>query len=277
MSANRANIGWHLANMTDNERLAAGSASGTGPSPKIWSDCPVLSIMMNPQKGFYYFNDFLQNGTLTAGTVLNGLLLTQNTSEGTVANDPTVQGGVILISAASTSAAKGPTLQIVGCGVKPEPSTIIRMEWRCRVSKDAARIFMGLCDDSETAIVADDSIVTGKDIAGFMRDSGTGSTDWSCVVSDGTNQGEADDKCLSVATAYEKYGIVIYGDGTVAGDKVEFWHDGELVYTENTLNRIPDAVITPVFVACGDGADQPVIHLDWIRIVVENQNDGSRI
>lgn len=276
MSANRANIGWHLANMTDNERLVAGSAGGTGPSPKIWSDCPVLPIMMNPQKGFYYFNDFLQGSSLTAGTTADGMLLTQNTSEGTVNVDPAIQGGVLKV-ATESSDAKGPCLQLVGCGVKPEPNTIIRMEWRCRMDVDAGRVFMGLVDDSDTAVIADDSVCTNKDIAGFMRDAGTGSTDWTCVVGDGTNQGEADDKCLSVSTAYEKYGIVIYGDGAVSGDKVEFWHDGELIYTENTQNRIPDAVITPAFIAVGDTSAQPIFYIDWIRIVVENQNDGSRI
>ena len=56
MAATRASIGWTLANMNDNEHLIAGSASGVGPSPKLWSGCPLLPIMFDPTKGFVFFD-----------------------------------------------------------------------------------------------------------------------------------------------------------------------------------------------------------------------------
>ncbi len=36
-----------------------GDTGGTGPSPAIWADCPILEMMMNPGKGYFFQDDFL--------------------------------------------------------------------------------------------------------------------------------------------------------------------------------------------------------------------------
>ncbi len=45
--------------------VAYGTASGRGPSPEIWDDCPVLDYTLNPQLGFHVFDD-LQSGIVVA-------------------------------------------------------------------------------------------------------------------------------------------------------------------------------------------------------------------
>ncbi len=45
--------------------VAYGSASGRGPCPEIWDDCPVLDYTLNPQLGFHVFDD-LQDGIVVA-------------------------------------------------------------------------------------------------------------------------------------------------------------------------------------------------------------------
>lgn len=45
--------------------VAFGSATGRGPSPEIWNDCPVLDYQLNSELGFHVFDD-LQSGIVVA-------------------------------------------------------------------------------------------------------------------------------------------------------------------------------------------------------------------
>jgi len=276
---NRANIGWNIANMIDHEHLIAGTASGVGPSPKIWSSCPVLPIMLNPTKGFVYFNDFLEAGgvSLTANGSSNGITLTERT-EGTIANDPTVPGGILNIDSVNVAADKGATMQLLGVQCEPAEGTTIYMEWRCKVDVGGGQMFMGLADDSSTAVVSSsDAVATDKNLAGFYRDVGTGDTDWTVGVCDASSSEESDDKVSAASeTAYEKFGLVFEGIGAVAGSKVTFFHNGEPVYATSDINDLPLLLMCPVFQADGDGTDSPCISLDWIRVAVFHAGGSAR-
>jgi len=181
---NSGNLGYHLANVRDHERYNAGTATGRGPSPKIWADCPLLPILLDPTKGFVYFNDFLEAGgvSITANGSSNGITLTERT-EGTIANDATVPGGILKIDSVNTTADQGATMQLLGVQCEPASGTTIWMEWRCKIDVGGGQCFMGLADDSSTAVVSSsDAIATDKDLVGFYRDAGTGDTDWTVGV-----------------------------------------------------------------------------------------------
>jgi hypothetical protein len=276
---NRANLGWNLANMIDNDHLVAGTKTGVGPSPAIWASCPVLPILLDPTKGFVYFNDFLDYGglSLSADGSENGITHTERT-QGTIKNDPTVPGGIIELDAGATTADTGITMQLTGVQCEPKDGTTIYMEWRCNVEVGGGQMFMGLADDSATALVSSsDAIATDKDLVGFFRDAGTGDTDWSVGVCDGSSSEEADDKVVAASeTAYEKFGIILRGIGAVAGSKAEFYHQGALVYTADDINDLPLLLMCPVFQADGDGTDRPYINLDWLRIAVHNTKTHCR-
>lgn len=279
MSANRANIGWHLANMLDNERLAAGTATGRGPSPKIWNNCPVLPITFDPTKGFQYFSDFLR-AHVTAdadGEVYDGLVSTERT-QGSISNDPSVPGGIVVIDAGATTVDTGQTAQLLGCQCEPAEGTTIWLEWRVKINVGGGQMFMGLADDSATAPVdSSDGIVSDKDLAGFFRDAGTGDTDWSVGVCDGSSSEEADDKVVAASeSAYEKFGLVFEGIGAVGGSRVTFYHKGEPVHVISDEDNLPLLLMCPVFQADGDGTDRPYIYMDWLRVAVFNNNGGGR-
>jgi len=279
--SNRANIGWQLANMLDNEHLAAGTASGVGPSPKIWSSCPVLPIMLDPTKGFVYFNDFLEGFTDVSADGFasggGGLKLTE-ASAGTLKNLPALPGGVVEILSAAATVDTGAVMQIPGCEVEPASGTTIYMEWRCLINVGGGQMFMGLCNDDTTSVVANtDLVVTNKDYAGFYRDSGTGDTDWSVGVCDGSSSETADDKVTAASeSAYEKFGLVFEGIGAVSGSKVTFFHKGEPVYATHDINDLPLLLMCPVFQAHSDGTDTAKILLDWVRIAVYHKDGTCR-
>jgi len=271
----RANIGYQIGNMLDNEHLIAGTASGVGPSPKVWSSCPLLPIMLDPTKGFQFFTDCIKEDYTTAC----GWTITQHGTSGTLADDPSVQGGIATIDSGDTDSGDGPTIQIPSCQVKPEAGTRIYFEARIAISQDSDQFVIGLCDDSITEIITSGTIVTNKDMAVFYRDNGTTDAKMSCHTCDGTNTNEQDDKISDIdktANTYEKYGIVIIGDGSVAGDHVEYYHQGELVAV-STIDYVPDAVMCPTFECRSDGTNQPTMKIDWIRVAVYNSNDGSRL
>ena len=275
----RGNIGWQLANMNDNEHLIAGTASGYGPSPKIWSSCPVLPIMLDPTKGFVYFNDFVHAfaATGTDNQCYDGLLHTERT-QGTISNAPAVPGGVIVLDAGADTVNTGITAQAVGCQCEPGANTTIYMEWRVLVTVGGGQCFMGLCCDSTTAPVASgDAIVTNKNLAGFYRDAGTGDTDWTVGVCDASSSEESDDEVSGASeSVYEKFGLVLEGIGAVSGSKVTFFHNGEPVYATHDINDMPLLLMCPTFQADADGTDRPYMYLDWLRVAVHNTSTGGR-
>ncbi len=269
---NRANIGWNIANMVDNERLIAGTASGRGPSPKLWSNCPLLPIMLDPTKGFHFFDDFLRPGEYATTKTHNGILFTQNSSGGTCANDPSLAGGILKLTAPAADE-DGPTCQWIGAQVTPAANTTIWFECRLKLGTDVEDVLIGLIDDASTDPLNNGTIVTNQDMAVFFRDDGTSSAKMGTQVGDGDSVDTEDDTISDVdKTAYEKFGILIEGVS-----KVTFFHKGEVVRVITDANDICDAAICPTIEITTDGgAAGGSIYLDWLRVAVYNANSGGR-
>lgn len=247
----------------------AGTAALTGPSPLIWDDAPLLEVMLNPTKGFHVWDDFLNYGglSLAANGSDNGLTLVERTAA-TLANDPLIPGGVMVLDSTATTADQGGTMQMTALQAEPLTGTTIYMEWRAKVSEDGGQCFMGLCDDSITAPITASDAITVKDHIGFYRDAGTGDADWTVGIGDGTTVEESDDVATSAKTTYHKFGFVATGIGAVAGSVVKFYFDGVLVFTTTDINDYPLLLMTPAFQMDGDGTDQVTMRADWVRILV---------
>jgi len=249
----------------------AGTAALSGPSPLIWNDAPLLDVMLDPTKGFYYFTDFLEHGglSLAANGSDGGLTLVERT-EGTLANNPAIPGGIMVMSSVNNTADQGGTMQVLGCQCEPKAGTTIRMEWRCMVSEDGGQCFMGLAEDAVAAIVNSDDARVANNCAGFYRDAGTGDADWTAGCADGASNDEDDDIATSVKTAYNKYGIVIEGIGAVTGSTVKYYYNGVLVYTTTDTADIPLLLMCPQFQMDGDGTDIVTMSIDWLRVLVSH-------
>jgi len=263
--------------IVDSGMPPSGTAAGVGPSPLIWDDAPVLDTILNPQLGTYYFTDFKEFGglSLAANGSDGGLTLVERT-EGTLANDPTVPGGIVNLSSVNNTADQGGTMQILGCQCEPGDGTTIRMEWRCKVSEDGGQCFMGLAEDAVSAIVDSDDAIVTNNLAGFYRDAGTGDADWTVGCADGSSADEADDKATSVKTTYNKYGIVISGKGGVAGSTIKYYFNGALIHTITDVNDIPLLLMCPQFQMDGDDTDIVTMSIDWLRVLVSHATGACR-
>ena len=253
-----------------NDHLASVADDG-GHSPLIWDGAPLLDVMLNPGKGYHFFSDFTEGDLTDAASLWT---LTNRTS-GTIAENPAEQGGVLTIDCAADTAGQGVTMQMHSVVVKPEPNTTIRMEWRCKVDLVGGRLAMGLGAVGTTSWSATDTMVVNADCAMFFRDAGTGDTDWSVQICDGSTVQATDDAFSASDTGYETYGIVIVGDGSQATDTVTFYRNGVAAIIVTDVADMPDAIMVPQFDVNADGTD-PVMNLDWLRILVSNSTDGSR-
>lgn len=244
----------------------ATAAAGVGPSPLIWDDAKLLEVMLDPTKGYYYFNDFLNFNPVTA----EGITITQTHADGTVAMDPSVEGGVLDIDTGGSTTTDGPTVQFAGMQVKPQAGTKVYFECRVKVSIDDSRWYIGLADDAATNYVSDDSVDITKNQVGFFRDSSCNSTDDVSTISSRADAEDINDTVIEAMAndAYVTFGIVI--DGLTS---VKFYHQGSLVETVSVAANIPNGVICPIFQVNVD-TGQAHIYVDWMRLLVYDA-DGS--
>ncbi len=255
----------------------AGAPHRTGPSPLIWNNAPLLDAMLDPTKGFYMFDDFTMYGglSLTGDASQDGLTFTER-NPGSLANDPAIPGGVLVLDSTANTVDLGGTLQFVGMQCEPLTGTTIRLEWRCMVNEDGGQCFMGICDDSMTAPISSSDALVANDLAGFYRSTDTTDAKWSAGCADGASKDETHDVATSVKTTYHKYGIVISGIGAVSGSTVKYYFDGVLVNTTTDIADIPLLLMCPCFQMDGDGTDRVAMKIDWLRILVSHATGGMR-
>lgn len=239
-------------------------AADAGPSPLIWDDSELLEIMLDPSKGYLFFNDYLDEIDATSG---DGWTIGGTTS-GTVEPVPTEDGGVILFSSNGNAGEDdGISAQLPNCIFKPVAGRTIRFEARVKFNDTSAAIsqfFVGLCGVVDPIIdtgVIDDTV----DKAGFYRQ-GDSTGDRLDTISSKTSAEEIDTDAVTVAdNTYINLGFVI--DGVTS---VKFYANGVLVSSVVSLTEIPNAVMLLSFVAQTQGATKDAeLSVDWIRILSE--------
>lgn len=257
----------------------ATAADDGGPSPAIWDDAPVMEVMLDPGKGLYHFEDFIQEGDETQV----GADVSKATGSGTFTDDPTKAGGVYKLDTAASTSNHEITALFTSLQLKPGVGTHIYFEARVAINDDDGLFIVGLADDGTTDIGGSGTIIVNKTMAVFFRDSDTTTTEMGTqVVDSGGGITTEDDTIDDIdKAAYETFGIHIFGDGDTAGDYVKFYHNGELVKTVTDADGggddgVPDAIICPVFTAdvLTDGT-QLIQYIDWMRVLVYNATSGT--
>lgn len=249
-----------------------------GMASQMWDGAPLLEVMLDPGKGLYHFEDFFPEGDETNV----GAEVTQTTGAGTFTDVPSVASGVYILDNAASTNNHCTTVLWPGLQLTPGVGTHIYFEVRVNCTEDAGLYVIGLADDATADVGNSGTIITNKDHAVFFRDSGTTAADMGCQACDGTNTTTADDLCTDVdKTAYETFGIHIYGDGDTAGDYVKFYHKGVLVKTVTDADGdgddgVPDGIICPILEIDNltDGAQQK-LNIDWMRVLIYNENGDS--
>lgn len=255
-------------NCNKNISDAYGTAAGQGPSPLVWKDCPVLDIMLNPELGFVYFDDFLGQVDVTT---TDGWTLTQVDTKGSIAGDATAQGGVLTVtSATGDSADDGINAQLINCMFKPADGVKIFFEARVAMADATQQYYVGLAgvDATIIAVGVKDDVV---DKCGFIHEDGTHTDDKISAICSRTSSEEVDEDVADNADGvYVKLGFII--DGLT---RIDYFVNGVNVGNCVDASDIPNAVMCLTFVAQYENADG-VMSVDWVRIAQYKAAGGGR-
>ncbi len=240
-----------------------GSASGDGPSPLIWGDCPLLDMMLDPTVGYYYFDDFMGQTIDPGATANNGGWTVTRATSGTIGSVIGV-GGELHLSAGATTDDQGINAQLLNCCVKPTADKTIWFEARVQVSNIDNQVFVGL-GSTQTAIITSGALdESSASLVGFFTDVNSATTKYGTITSKAGNNDTTEDIAVGLAaTTWAKLGIKITGI-----TQVEFFYDGVLVETGVTAASIADAVEMAFSLVCQseDGSSTNTLKVDWVRM-----------
>jgi len=257
-----------------------GTASNRGPSPLIWENCPVIELTMSPEKGWIYFNDFINNPTLAANSSVytNAIVgAWTGATAGTLTSTTDEPTGVLKLFTTTDNECTG----IVVCcsdGVSGQAifnattpkAFYLEARLKCiNITDTKFGVFFGLGEEAltgATGVIADDGTLTDKDLVGFHKLEADGDkfdTRHNTAGGGGVSTVKADAVTI-VADTYLKLGMKLdTGDKTLT-----FYKDG--VALANTVEldatNFPDGEELSVYlVVKAASADDAYVEIDWIR------------
>ena len=217
---------------------AYGTATGRGPSPAIWNDCPVLEYTLNPQAGFHYFEDFkgdVYGTTNTTTRTQRGLTFFNDNGPTHQIVDDDVHG---VLRVEGNDADNDDSVMAFGHdGGIMKLASGKKFWFECRVRKDTVDdnelgFFIGFAQEglcaADTLDVDTAEFVAAKDVLGFLNKLDDGNA-IDFVHGDGV--GEVAEKkagiCVPTASAWNKLGlkcdgltITPYVDGVAKSDTI---------------------------------------------------------
>lgn len=245
---------------------AYGTASGTGPSPNIWEDVDVLDLILNPQHGIYYFDDFLG---LHDPTDDDGWALTQSNATGTLTVLTTDQGGVLQITSVGALADDSLNAQLTNCNVKPAAGTKIYFEARVNMTDATQQFVIGLAE-VDTSLMAAGVLDDVVDKVVFYHEAASTDNKISAASSNDASEEKDTDVAANVDNTYVKLGFVI--DGLT---RVDYYVNGVNVGNCVDTNDLPNEVMCLSLFAGYENA-AGIMHIDWVRIAQVKTDDGGR-
>jgi hypothetical protein len=245
---------WNIDNM-------ARTAAGRGLSPLIWDTVDITNLLVNPEAGFAYFDDFTRP---FAVTTTDGYVLTVINS-GTISASQVESGGVLFIDSAGNNAQyDGIQAQMPSCMVLPVAGAKIAFEARVKMNDTSLGIsnfLVGLAG-IDTTLMPSGAIDDAISKAAWYKQNDT-TADKLAVINSKTSVEQITADMATVADGtWIKLGIVINGVTSV-----EFYADGVLVATHSTANAIPALVMCPSYVATVESAAKDAeLSVDWIAV-----------
>jgi len=253
-----------------------GHVTGTGPTPIIWADCPVLDIMLDPGVGHMHFDDFNNysntattvanasgypvyegNTTITHGSVQDGVLEifgTTNDNEGAL---QVGQGASFVISDTAANSAK----LWFECRVKKSIITATEMGFFVGLAQEGAGVasFMAATDFAAVSLIGFWNAEAAATAAFVYKDSAGALTTPIATVD------------TLVADTYVKWGFV-YDPLNEPAKQITVYVDGVEQTTYVTATNIatstfPDGdLLTPIIATeMAATADDVTVSMDWWR------------
>ena len=258
-----------------------GSAdTGRGPSPGIWGDCPILSILDGSMAGIMVIDDFEQGGVITSPTTtaaLVGVPYSGFGDTGSTITDAAELGGAVQLLSDGTSndATSLFSLSVAfQAGLSKGP---LWFEARIKLSSlltTESGFFLGLADNTAktTAVplTADASALADLNLLGWHALDTDVRTIKSCYKSDGVTAVDVESVATAITEAtYVKLGFKKDVNGLVT------WYIDNLpqATTFQVLNDLGtgfpgDSVMGPcVTLAVGAATGAQTLIMDWWRCV----------
>ena len=228
----------------------------------VWADCPLVAIACDPTVGYVFFEDFMNwKGAAIETTNMAGWTVTQGDSSGAVSISDTAQGGVLLIDSADTDTGDGVNLQYTEGTLPFIPVAGQDIWFECRLAVDEfdnCEFFAGLS-------AVDTTIITGSDMTSANH------IGFECLTDDGVllfGAEKAGTEATPVASntlaedTYVRLGFHVNGVTDVT-----HYVNGVKIATSILTANIPIVGLTPSFVCQSGGAEDPIVHLDWVKCV----------
>lgn len=237
------------------------SAVNTTFKTGVWADCPLLAIVCDPTTGYIFFEDFLDSkGDAIATTNMDGWTVTQATT-GAVDLSDTAQGGVLEMDSNSTTATQGVQIQYTEGTLPfiPVAGQDIWFEAKVKVvdTYDKCELFIGL-SEADTSIIATSAVSPSNFIG------------WQCVTDDGVllfASEKADTGTTTASNTIAEATWVRLGFHVNGVTDITHYVDGVAIGTSILTANIPILGLTPSFVCQSGGTNDPILHIDWMKIV----------
>lgn len=258
------------------------TASGRGPSPDLWGDCPWGEYTSGLGNGVTYLNEYIgrlgggqQILTGTSTTEIADWIQTQVTSGLTVRSE--VVGGVLRVSSQASSAANdGLTVMYRATPFIPTDTKTIWFEARVAMTDvDAGagaedQFFIGLCNTITSALpsgVVDDTV----DKVGFFHHDGSTVSTLSFITAKTTVE-EITTSAVTGLTdgTFVKIGFKIDWVGSV--QTITPYVDGVAGTVHNTASQVPTTGtgLGICLAAVSEGTTTALLDVDWVRIAQSN-------
>ena len=239
----------------------AGQERNRGFSREMWLNCPREEIRIDRSVGYYFEDDFsdLPTGRYTVTQATNG----------TFALDD-ADGGVALADCASSTNGQGVTVQLGGAGgafLTPAAGKKIWFEARLKIVDAATppEFFIGL-SEIDTTLISTGANSSANHI-GFENVAVSGVALTTVSEKAGARNANAGESTFT-DDAWTKLGFYVNGVTNIT-----FYQNGVALASKNVAANIPVVGLTPSLVCQSNGTTDPVVHLDWWEVYVEDRDD----
>lgn len=242
----------------------AAAAAGIGPSPAIWDDAKTLEVMLDPSKGFMFFDHYLGPIDVTNDDAWD----IDTVNSGAINGVADGEGGQLLVDTDGHNAeADGIQAQLTNCAFKAAANRVIRFEARVKMADTGIdSYYVGLAATlGATAAITNGAVDDTVDKCGFYRLHGS-TADKICSIASRTSADDATADVGSIADGtFVNLGFVITGLTSV-----KFYVNGTLVETGTTTASLPNAAMALIYSAkCGQTSTDAELTIDWVRILQE--------
>jgi len=244
----------------------------SGPSPAIWSNCPVDMLLARPDKGIYFFDDFNGGNILTnnqAETALGRFRAYTGATAGSDITDAGIVGGGIKLN--STTDNEGVAIRTLPCFKIAAGEGPLWFEARLKfntITDSRQNAFVGLA--TGTAVSTSFPITTSDAMAdsnfvGFQKVFADGDALDSTYKADGVTQVTVGtDAVTLVADTFVKVGM--YFDGS----RLYFYKDGARLSDSKAITGtagtdFPSDTVLGIVIGLMLGhGDDAILTLDWV-------------